>query len=44
MNVSVKLKKLIPKLIPLHYHPPELVLAKGGYSNKLKILRYFQEF
>jgi hypothetical protein len=40
MYLSNRLKKLIPQLIPLYYHPD----AKGGYFDKLKILQCFQEF
>jgi hypothetical protein len=40
LYMSRKLKRIIPQIIPLYYHPD----AKGGYFDKLKILQCFQEF
>jgi hypothetical protein len=37
MYLSKRLKKLIPQLIPLYYHPD----AKGGYFEKKAMLEFF---
>jgi hypothetical protein len=39
MSLSLRLKRLIPQIIPLYYHPD----AKGGYFDKLSIMRYFEQ-
>ncbi len=36
INLSKKIKKLIPQLIPLYYHP----LAKGGYIHKKNMFKF----
>jgi hypothetical protein len=40
MGLSLRLKKLIPLIVPLYYHPA----ARGGYLDKLEILKCFQDF
>jgi hypothetical protein len=36
LYLGKKLRKLIPQLIPLYYHPD----AKGGYFDKLEIIKF----
>jgi hypothetical protein len=38
-RLRIKLKNLIPRIIPIYYHPD----AKGGYFDKKNMLQFFEE-
>jgi hypothetical protein len=37
-GLRIKLKRLIPKLVPIYYHP----IAKGGYYDKKNMLQFLE--